>query len=136
MRLLRLFRSDDFLRKLIYEKDVEKSISKNLLYDIPLGFYNLPNIKREHTMPESLLQKLEEKMMLMISEVEELRKENLQLNQENSTLKMEKESHARKLQDLIGLLDAVSSSESALINANANLSAVKPLLVQGDKIFG
>lgn len=87
-------------------------------------------------MPENLLQKLEEKMMLVITEVEELRKANHQLNQENVTLRAEREGHARKLQELVGLLDTVSFADNMQINMNSNLSVMKPVLVQGDEIYG
>lgn len=59
-------------------------------------------------MTENLLHKLEERMMTLISEVETLRKEIQHLSLENSSLKVERENHARKLQDLISLLDTVS----------------------------
>jgi len=59
-------------------------------------------------MTENLLQKLEEKMMTLLSEVEDLRKEVHRLNMESASLKMERENHGRKLQELIGLLDTVN----------------------------
>lgn len=65
-------------------------------------------------MTESLLQKLEEKMVMLISEVEELRKEIQHLNHENSSLRIERENHTRKLQDLIALLDTVVSSDTVV----------------------
>jgi regulator of replication initiation timing len=79
-------------------------------------------------MTENLLHKLEEKMMQLLSEVEDLRKEVQHLNHENAALKGERENHARKLQDLISLLDAVNTIET-MSNA-ANLTAVKPMLLQ------
>ena len=76
-------------------------------------------------MTENLLQKLEEKMLMLLSEVEELRKNLQHLSHENSTLKYERENNARKLHDLIGLLDAVN-------NIDTSLAAMvgKPVLVQ------
>lgn len=75
-------------------------------------------------MTENLLQKLEEKMMLLLSEVEDLRKEIRYLNHDNSVLKMEKEkyltekaNHERKLQDLISLFDTVKTVDSTLLDA-------------------
>ena len=62
-------------------------------------------------MTETLLQKLEEKMMKILTEVEELRAESQRLAQENAMLKGEKETHSRKLQDLISLFDAVNLAE-------------------------
>ena len=72
-------------------------------------------------MTENLLQKLEEKMMTLLSEVEDLRKEVNRLNMESASLKMERENHGRKLQELIGLLDTVSivnvaSSPTSMMN--------------------
>lgn len=63
-------------------------------------------------MTENLLHKLEEKMVMLISEVEELRIEIQHLNHENSSLKAERENHAKKLQDLISLLDSVPAPEA------------------------
>lgn len=59
-------------------------------------------------MTENLLQKLEEKMMMLLTEVEALRTEVQHLNHENSSLRSERESNSKKLQDLISLLDSVS----------------------------
>lgn len=77
-------------------------------------------------MTENLLQKLEEKMMLLLSEVEDLRKEIRYLNHDNSVLKMEKEKYLmersnqeRKLQDLISLFDTVKTVEGTLLDAEA-----------------
>lgn len=76
-------------------------------------------------MTENLLQKLEEKMMMLLSEVEELRKAVKHLNHENSTLKSEKEkylhekaNHERKLQELISLFDAVKTMESTMVGTD------------------
>lgn len=59
-------------------------------------------------MTENLLQKLEEKMMMLLTEVEGLRTEVQHLNHENSSLRLERESNTKKLQDLISLLDSVN----------------------------
>ncbi|MBA3660298.1 MAG: hypothetical protein H0W64_01070 [Gammaproteobacteria bacterium] len=75
-------------------------------------------------MTENLLQKLEEKMMLILSEVEELRRDVLCLTQENTELKLDREKYLtekmyneRKLQDLLSLFDAVKSMESTVMTA-------------------
>lgn len=85
-------------------------------------------------MTENLLQRLEEKMMVVLSEVEELRKENQYLNHENLELKREKEkfltekvNNERKLQDLISLFDAVKTIETPVMT---NVVNAKPVLVQ------
>jgi regulator of replication initiation timing len=64
-------------------------------------------------MTENLLVKLEERAMLLLTEIEELRKQVQRLTLENSTFKMEKETHSRKLQDLINLLDSVNTVDNA-----------------------
>jgi len=63
-------------------------------------------------MTESLLQKLEEKTMNVLTELEKLRGEMKQLKQENFTLRSEKENNTRKLQDLMALLDSTSFSDA------------------------
>lgn len=75
-----------------------------------------------------LLIKLEEKMMMLISEVEDLRKENYRLNHENSSLKTERENSAKKIQEFLALLDAVNVVDNTLVNIN--MTAVKPVYVQ------
>jgi regulator of replication initiation timing len=72
-------------------------------------------------MTENLLQKLEERMMGLLTEVEELRKQVKHTNNENAALKLdlqkrdvEANNHEKKLQDLISLLDAVSEVEKAI----------------------
>jgi regulator of replication initiation timing len=61
-------------------------------------------------MTDTLLQKIEEKVMILVTELEELRKEMHRVRQENSSLKAEKTNHAQKLQGLISLLEAVDVS--------------------------
>lgn len=84
-------------------------------------------------MTENLLQKLEEKMMVLLSEVEDLRKEVRRLNDENSSLKVERENqravthnHTEKLRGLIELLDTVTEVETTVSN---NITAIKPVLM-------
>ncbi|MBV8802108.1 MAG: hypothetical protein JO131_03930 [Gammaproteobacteria bacterium] len=61
-------------------------------------------------MTDNFLQKLEEKVMLLLTELEVLRKEHSQLKQENANLKAEKQNHAKKLQGLISLLDSLEAT--------------------------
>ena len=85
-------------------------------------------------MTEALLQKLEEKMMCLLSEVEDLRKDVVRLHHENSHLKYEKEHHTKKVTDLISLLDAVTAVDNAAASVSASHVspiAVKPVLIQG-----
>lgn len=67
-------------------------------------------------MTDTLLQKVEEKVMTLVTELENLRKElqhtRSELNhsrQENTALKSEKMNYVEKMQDLMSLLDAVDT---------------------------
>lgn len=88
-------------------------------------------------MTEQLLQKLEEKMMTLLGEVEDLRKEVARLNQENSAVKQEnfsmksdREVHVSKLEDLVALLDSVNSTDIPLAAASGMPSSVTPFPAQ------
>lgn len=86
-------------------------------------------------MTENLLQKLEEKMMMLLSEIEDLRKEVHRLTNENKTFSLDKDNHTRKLQDLISLLDAVSPPENMITNITK--LTTKPLSIEvQDKVEG
>lgn len=85
----------------------------------------------------NIVDQLELSTMSLISEIEELRKENKQLRLENTNLKTEKEkiltdknNQEHKIKELIALVDAVSNLELAQA-ANSNITTVKPVLVQG-----
>lgn len=75
-------------------------------------------------MTENLLQKLEEKTMNILTELEKLRNELKLLKQDNFALRSEKENNSRKLQDLMALLDATAfdavSDERGFIQEEAN----------------
>lgn len=82
-------------------------------------------------MTEQMLQKLEEKMMMLLGEVEDLRKaidrltqENTSLKQENSGMKFDRENHARKLEDLLSMLDTVNTAAVPSTAATVGLVAV------------
>jgi len=89
-------------------------------------------------MTENLLQKLEEKMMGLLSEVETLRLEVQQLQTENGSLKAEKEqhhlevtNHEKKLRDLLSLLDTINILEPAAAASQVSptsLAMIKPVL--------
>jgi regulator of replication initiation timing len=74
-------------------------------------------------MTDNFLQKLEEKVMVLLTELESLRKELSQLRHENASLKTEKINHAKKLQGLVSLLDSLEaetanySNELRVVNA-------------------
>lgn len=57
-------------------------------------------------MTDTLIQTLEEKVMLLLTELEDLRFEVQQLKQENNQFKTEKAHYTQKLQGLISLLDS------------------------------
>lgn len=97
---------------------------KNLLFQkfytmIGVDLITELDIKGRHSMTENLFQKLEEKMMTLLTEMDDLRKEIQHLAHENTALKAEKDNHAKKLQDLILLLDSVSSTETTLVEVAA-----------------
>lgn len=58
-------------------------------------------------MTENLLQKLEERIMGLVSELENTRKELTRFKQENFVLRNEKGNYSAKLQELISLLNVV-----------------------------
>ncbi|VVC76304.1 hypothetical protein AQUSIP_16130 [Aquicella siphonis] len=80
-------------------------------------------------MTDNLFQKLEEKMMLLLAEIEDSRREIARLTQENAMLKREQEAHSSKLADLISLLDSVSLSD--VMTTGASVTAIKPMTAQG-----
>ena len=78
-------------------------------------------------MTEKLFLKLEEKVIALLSEIENLRKERERIVQENLSLKVERENNANRLQELIKLFDAVATD----VVSNVNIVATKPVLLQG-----
>ena len=64
-------------------------------------------------MTDNFLQKLEEKVIVLLSQLEIVRKELNQLKLENANLKTEKLNHSKKLQGLIGLLDSLEPTDNA-----------------------
>jgi predicted nuclease with TOPRIM domain len=93
-------------------------------------------VKKEKRMTETLFQKLEEKMMTLLSELEDKRKELeearneiLRIHHETALLNAEKDKNMKKLQDLLSLLDAITPAEQ--LNNNPAQATMKPVLVQG-----
>lgn len=66
-------------------------------------------------MMDNLIQKLEEKVVLLITEMENLRKENAQLRQENVTLKSSKGDFSKKMQGLLSMLDTLDVTQTPKI---------------------
>lgn len=65
-------------------------------------------------MMDNLLQKLEERVTLLVAEVDEVRKELYRVRQENASLKAEKDIQKQKLQSLISLLDAFDVNQDRM----------------------
>lgn len=61
-------------------------------------------------MTENLIQKLEEKVMTLLTELETLRKEHLRVKQEHATMKADKQESVKKMQNLLSLLETVDST--------------------------
>lgn len=89
---------------------------------------------------ENLLPKLEEKMMILVTELEDARREAqrkdleiLSLKTDKEKLKEDREIYSKKLTDMLLLLeDAVNSNPDNLAVSNPS-PALKPVLVQ-DKV--
>jgi regulator of replication initiation timing len=64
-------------------------------------------------MPD-MLQKVEEKVLLLLKEIQGMRKEIRELRQENLLLKNSQGNHLQKLQGLVSLLD-VLDTENELV---------------------
>ena len=72
---------------------------------------------------EERLQKLDEKMMRLLAEIEDSRNIIQSLTYKNSMLEIERETHAKKLADLIVLLDTISSAEKIMAESTASAAA-------------
>ena len=79
-------------------------------------------------MTDNLLLKLEERMMTLLAELENLRKELNQSKQENMLLKTDKFNHTQKLQEMITLLDSLEP-------AGFPLSSIKAESMQANEEF-
>lgn len=66
-------------------------------------------------MTDELLKKLEEKMMTLLAELENMRRETHRLRQENQDLKMEYGDHVKKLQGLVSLLDSLGTTHEQVV---------------------
>lgn len=63
-------------------------------------------------MTENVIQRIEERVTMLLAELDGLQREVTQLRSENAMLKNEKEHVSRKLQGLIALFDTVNTVES------------------------
>jgi regulator of replication initiation timing len=84
---------------------------------------------RRIIMTENLLQKLEEKMMMLLSEIESLRVEVVSVKRDNAALRIERERAEERLRGIISLLDSVSMLDAPV--SQPGMSMAKPVLVQG-----
>jgi regulator of replication initiation timing len=65
-------------------------------------------------MTETLIQKIEDKVLLLLAEITNLRQEVNQLRSENTSLRAEQSDHAEKLRELVSLLDVLDESQDAM----------------------
>ena len=72
-------------------------------------------------MTEKLLQQLEEKIVCLLTELEELHEELELLAQENEALKEEKQRYFSKLQNLVGIIDTLGLPERMLEKEDAKV---------------
>jgi regulator of replication initiation timing len=66
-------------------------------------------MNKDVVMTENLLQKVEDKIHLLLAEVARMRKELHYLKHENATLKSQLGQHTKKLQGLVSLLNMVDT---------------------------
>ncbi len=72
-------------------------------------------------MTDNFLQRLEEKVMVLLTELESLRKELSHLRHENSNLKTDKLNYTKKLQTLLSLLDSLDEEQEEVAIASGEL---------------
>lgn len=70
-------------------------------------------------MTDNLLEKVEEKVISLLTELENQRKENSLLRNENMQLKTEKNQQMTRLQGLISLLNVLDTSENIRMDSLA-----------------
>jgi hypothetical protein len=63
-------------------------------------------------MTDNLLQKIEERVLALLNELEVMRSEIIKLRSENAILRDDHGTHVEKLQGLISLLDVLDCSDS------------------------
>lgn len=87
---------------------------------------------------ETLFQKLEEKLFALLTDRDNRIRENQHLateiqalKTEIQELKAEKESHSRKLQELVSLVESVNEPKTNAEHFSPSLAAIKPLIAQG-----
>lgn len=78
---------------------------------------------------EEKLQRLYEKMTMLLTEVEDSRAEIQRLNHENTLMRVERENHAKKLTDLISVLDSIHAADN--MASTMMQPAMELVLVEG-----
>ena len=71
-------------------------------------------------MTDTLIQTLEEKIMMLLTEMDDLRFEVQHLKQENANFKAEKANYTQKLQGLIAMLDSAEMTAQVIAPAEMN----------------
>lgn len=62
-------------------------------------------------MSDNLLQKIEERVLTLLGQLEVMRNEIVRLRHENAILREDQGDHTKKLQELISLLDVLEGAE-------------------------
>ena len=73
-------------------------------------------------MTNNLLQTVEEKVMMVLAEVESLRQEVMMLRQENLVLKTEQNNGVKRLQGLVSLLDVLDVQGNDVVMARDEMA--------------
>jgi hypothetical protein len=69
-------------------------------------------------MSENLLQKIEERVLTLLNELEVMRAEIIRLRSENAILKDDHGTHVHKLQGLLSLLEILEHSDGSLSSSD------------------
>ncbi|MDX1901662.1 MAG: hypothetical protein SFW66_06615 [Gammaproteobacteria bacterium] len=67
-------------------------------------------------MTDNLLQKLEERTMMLLTEIESLRNRVSVLTRENTELKSEYNTHMKKVRELIALVESLDIDQDTRVN--------------------
>lgn len=78
-------------------------------------------------MTDNLLQKLEERTMMLLAEVETLRNRVLSLTRENSELKTEYNTYTKKVRELVSLVESLEIETDTLRANNIERLPEQPI---------
>lgn len=82
-------------------------------------------------MTDTLIKTLEEKVMMLLTELEDLRFEVQQLKQENAQFKTEKAHYAQKLQGLISLMDSADVEINSFVPVVGHVDELEAMQEMG-----